>query len=93
MNTTTNTSHESALPIRRNNIDWLRIIAVLLLFPFHTARIFNLDEQFYVKSATLSKPLLLRRVSWAVAHALPVLPGRGLHLVRPLPPGRRSLRS
>jgi glucans biosynthesis protein C len=42
---------------RRNDIDWLRIIAVLLLFPFHTARIFNLGENFYVKSASLSEPL------------------------------------
>ncbi len=57
MNTTTNTSHESALPIRRYDIDWLRVIAVLLLFPYHIARIFNLDEEFYVKSATLSKGL------------------------------------
>ena len=49
MNTTTVT--------RRYDIDWLRIIAVLLLFPYHTARIFNLDEEFYVKSASLSKAL------------------------------------
>lgn len=34
-------------------IDWLRILAVLLLFPFHTLRVFN-TEQFYVKAATLS---------------------------------------
>ncbi len=42
---------------RRYDIDWLRIIAVLLLFPYHVARIFNLDEEFYVKSAALSKGL------------------------------------
>ena len=42
---------------RRYDIDWLRIIAVLLLFPFHVARIFNVDEQFYAKSAVLSKGL------------------------------------
>jgi glucan biosynthesis protein C len=34
-------------------IDWLRILAVLLLFPFHTLRVFN-TEPFYVKAATLS---------------------------------------
>jgi peptidoglycan/LPS O-acetylase OafA/YrhL len=26
---------------RRYDIDWLRILAVLLLIPFHTARLFN----------------------------------------------------
>lgn len=31
-------------------IDWLRILAVLLLFPFHTLRVFN-NEAFYVKAA------------------------------------------
>ena len=30
---------------------------MLLLFPYHVARIFNLDEEFYVKSASLSKGL------------------------------------
>jgi glucan biosynthesis protein C len=35
-------------------IDWLRILAVLLLFPFHTLRVFNAQEPFYVKSSTLS---------------------------------------
>jgi glucans biosynthesis protein C len=34
-------------------IDWLRILAVLLLFPFHTLRVFN-HEDFYVKSTALS---------------------------------------
>jgi len=42
---------------RRYDIDWLRIIAVLLLFPFHIARIFNFGDDFYAKSATLSKGL------------------------------------
>jgi glucan biosynthesis protein C len=36
---------------RRYDIDWLRIIAVLLLIPFHTARIFDIWEAFYVKNA------------------------------------------
>jgi glucans biosynthesis protein C len=42
---------------RRHDIDWLRVIAVLLLFPFHTARVFNLSEQFYVKNGQLSAAL------------------------------------
>lgn len=38
-------------------IDWLRVLAVLLLFPFHTGRVFNADEPFYVKGPELSTPL------------------------------------
>ncbi len=54
MNTPT---YKGIAKTRRFDIDWLRIIAVFLLFPYHVARIFNLDEQFYVKSGTLSKAL------------------------------------
>ena len=39
---------------RRNDIDWLRIAAVALLIPFHTARVFDYWEIFYVKNAELS---------------------------------------
>jgi glucan biosynthesis protein C len=35
----------------------LRTLAVLLLFPFHTARIFDTDMPFYVKSSALSDAL------------------------------------
>lgn len=31
---------------RRYDIDWLRIAAVLLLIPYHTARVFNWEEDF-----------------------------------------------
>jgi peptidoglycan/LPS O-acetylase OafA/YrhL len=34
-------------------VDWLRILAVLLLFPYHTLRVFNHGD-FYVKASTLS---------------------------------------
>ncbi len=34
-------------------IDWLRILAVLLLFPFHTLRVFDAGDPFYVKSSPL----------------------------------------
>jgi glucan biosynthesis protein C len=44
-------------PQRRWDIDWLRVLAVLLLFPFHTARIFNIGEEFYVKNELLSSAL------------------------------------
>ena len=39
---------------RVHYIDWLRVLAVLLLFPFHTWRVFNAGEPFYVKSPYLS---------------------------------------
>ena len=39
---------------RRNDLDWVRILAVLLLIPFHTARIFDTLEPFYVKNTGLS---------------------------------------
>ena len=42
---------------RFHYIDWLRVLAVLLLFPFHTSRVFNFGEPFYIKSAELSQAL------------------------------------
>ena len=38
---------------RRYDIDWLRVFAVLLLIPFHTAQIFN-NHDFYVRNSELS---------------------------------------
>ena len=35
---------------RRHDVDWLRIAAVLLLIPYHTARVFNWEEDFYIKN-------------------------------------------
>jgi fucose 4-O-acetylase-like acetyltransferase len=43
--------------IRRYDLDWLRIAAVLLLIPFHTARVFNPGELFYAKNDQLSEGL------------------------------------
>lgn len=40
---------------RLHYVDWLRVLAVLLLFPFHTWRVFNAGDAFYVKSAYLSE--------------------------------------
>lgn len=42
---------------RRHDIDWLRILAVLLLIPFHSARVFDFLETFYVKNADTSAAL------------------------------------
>ena len=44
-------------PERRWDIDWLRVLAVLLLFPFHTARIFDVWGTWYVKNDQLSDAL------------------------------------
>jgi peptidoglycan/LPS O-acetylase OafA/YrhL len=44
-------------PKRQYDIDWLRVLAVLLLFPFHSARIFDTLENFYVKNDPLSDAL------------------------------------
>ena len=43
-------------PGRRRDIDWLRIAAVLLLIPFHTARVFNWEEDFYIKNVPTGVP-------------------------------------
>jgi glucan biosynthesis protein C len=42
--------------VRRRDIDWLRIAAVLLLIPFHTARVFNWEEDFYIKNVPTDVP-------------------------------------
>jgi glucan biosynthesis protein C len=46
---------------RRHDLDALRVLAVLLLIPFHSARVFDVFDPFYVKSPTTSGAL-----SWAV---------------------------
>lgn len=50
-------SQGTATKTRRHDIDRLRILAVLLLFPFHSARVFNAGEDFYVKNAQESEAL------------------------------------
>ncbi|MFC4798857.1 acyltransferase family protein [Neobacillus sp. GCM10023253] len=47
---------------RRYDIDWLRNLGILLLFPFHSARVFDYWDPFYVKSGELSWGL-----SWFIA--------------------------
>ena len=55
--TQTASTTQQAKPQRRYDIDWLRVLAVLLLFPFHTARIFDTFGLWYVKNDTLSEAL------------------------------------
>ncbi len=42
---------------RRHELSWLRVLAVLLLFPFHMARVFDVWGDFYVKNDQLSRGL------------------------------------
>jgi glucan biosynthesis protein C len=46
---------------RRYDLDALRVLAVLLLIPFHSARVFDVFDPFYVKNPQTSEGL-----SWAV---------------------------
>jgi glucans biosynthesis protein C len=48
-------------PDRRYDLDALRVLAVLLLIPFHSARVFDVFDPFYVKNPQTSDGL-----SWAV---------------------------
>jgi glucan biosynthesis protein C len=48
---------DPAVTARLYYVDWLRIGAVLLLIPFHTARVFNADEDWYIKNRQLSRAL------------------------------------
>lgn len=50
---------------RQHYIDWLRLIAVFLLFTFHTARIFDPWENFYVQNNQPSQGLFNVFI-WAV---------------------------
>jgi glucan biosynthesis protein C len=45
-------------PERRHDLDWLRVLAVLLLFPYHTARMFEGRGTYYVRNDEFS--VLLR---------------------------------
>lgn len=58
---TTSATAATGKPVRRHDLDRLRILAVLLLFPFHCARVFNAGEDFYVRNARESRGL-----GWAV---------------------------
>lgn len=40
--------------MRRKDIDWLRLFGILLLFPFHAARIFDTREANYIMSTAKS---------------------------------------
>lgn len=43
--------------IRRYDLDWMRIFGILMLFPFHSARVFDYWEPNYVQNSQLSDGL------------------------------------
>ncbi len=57
----------------RSDIDWLRVLAVLLLIPFHTARIFDIWEPFYVKNNELSAALSYGVIAFLGQWHMPLL--------------------
>jgi len=48
-----------ALPLRRYDVDWLRVFAVYLLFVFHTAMVFNPAPFYHIRNADLSFVMLI----------------------------------
>src|SRR5262249_40525831 len=48
-----------ALPLRRFDVDWLRVFAVYLLFVFHTAMVFNPAPFYHIRNADLSFVMLI----------------------------------
>jgi glucan biosynthesis protein C len=44
----------ATITTRRYDIDWLRTAAVFMLIPYHSSRIFDVWESFYVKNAQTS---------------------------------------
>jgi glucan biosynthesis protein C len=60
------TTNKSVKPGRRWDIDWLRVLAVLLLFYVHPARVFYVWDPWYVKNDQLS--LTLSRLAVFINH-------------------------
>lgn len=48
-----------AVSLRRNDVDWLRVFAVYLLFVFHTAMVFNPAPFYHIRNADLSFVMLI----------------------------------
>lgn len=49
MSHSTTTATSTALAPRHHYVDWLRNLAILYLFPFHTSRVFDFFEPYYVE--------------------------------------------
>lgn len=57
---------------RLHYLDWLRVIAILTLFPFHSARVFDVFDPFYAKSEHLSAFLSWSVVAWLSVWQMPL---------------------
>ncbi|MGW0593646.1 acyltransferase family protein [Streptosporangium sp. NPDC002607] len=69
--------------MRKNYIDWLRNGAILFLFPYHTARIFDDISPFYIKGAASTFPSILVHLSFWFMPLLFLLSGMSsLHALR-----------
>jgi len=44
-------------PTRRDDIDWLRVFATFMLFPFHVGKVFDVPPFYHIKNAELSPTL------------------------------------
>ena len=53
-------------------LDWLRIFAVLLLFLFHTARVFDIWEENYVENTILSPVITILFISMLNVFHMPL---------------------
>ena len=51
------TNQKSAKPARRHDIDWLRVIAVLLLFYVHPGKVFYKWGPWYIQNPERSLPI------------------------------------
>jgi glucans biosynthesis protein C len=58
---------------RRYDLDALRVLAVLLLIPFHSARVFDAFDPFYVKNPETSDGLSLAVVAFLNPWHMPLL--------------------
>jgi len=66
--------YNRVIPARRNDLDWLRVLAVLLLVPFHAALIFVMDPNsiMYIKD-TVQSDFLDQAASFVHQWHMPLL--------------------
>ena len=67
------TSQSQSGQSRLHHLDWLRVLAVLLLIPVHTARIFDSFEPFYIKSQDTSELLTWGVIAFFNTWHMPLL--------------------
>jgi surface polysaccharide O-acyltransferase-like enzyme len=58
--------------VRRNDLDWLRILVILMMIPFHTALVFTGPGFMFVKSGSHS-PALWAFVGFTYSWSMPLL--------------------